>query len=154
MFSRPTKGHFVNTVAWLRTSRAEELPLVVFVSVYFFQVVSGAQSFARRFSKHKLFMFQVYKGYVDDPRNTDNAWMETVAVNFHDDTGEVFNQFRLQVTSTPIPPIPHTHTRTHARTHARAHMHIHTSTQTSTRTHILKWVCRTPIFCSYKIIVF
>uniref|UniRef100_A0A3B5MWS7 ADP-ribose pyrophosphatase, mitochondrial n=1 Tax=Xiphophorus couchianus TaxID=32473 RepID=A0A3B5MWS7_9TELE len=27
----------------------------------------------------------VYKGYVDDPRNTDNAWMETVAVNFHDE---------------------------------------------------------------------
>ena len=25
----------------------------------------------------------IYKGYVDDPRNTDNAWMETVAVNFH-----------------------------------------------------------------------
>uniref|UniRef100_A0A8D3DGN0 ADP-ribose pyrophosphatase, mitochondrial n=1 Tax=Scophthalmus maximus TaxID=52904 RepID=A0A8D3DGN0_SCOMX len=31
--------------------------------------------------------FQVYKGYVDDPRNTDNSWMETVAVNFHDDSG-------------------------------------------------------------------
>ncbi|XP_069042396.1 ADP-ribose pyrophosphatase, mitochondrial isoform X2 [Lepisosteus oculatus] len=31
---------------------------------------------------------QVYKGYVDDPRNTDNAWMETVAVNFHDETGD------------------------------------------------------------------
>ena len=30
---------------------------------------------------------QVYAGYVDDPRNTDNAWMETVAYNFHDDTG-------------------------------------------------------------------
>ena len=30
---------------------------------------------------------QLYAGYVDDPRNTDNAWMETVAVNFHDDTG-------------------------------------------------------------------
>jgi len=29
----------------------------------------------------------VYKGYVDDPRNTDNAWMETVAVNFHDELG-------------------------------------------------------------------
>lgn len=40
---------------------------------------------------------QVYKGYVDDPRNTDNSWMETVAVNFHDDTGEVFNEFKLQV---------------------------------------------------------
>ncbi|CAI4232772.1 unnamed protein product [Auanema sp. JU1783] len=27
---------------------------------------------------------ELYKGYVDDPRNTDNAWMETVATNFHD----------------------------------------------------------------------
>mmetsp|Transcript_12850 Transcript_12850/g.41180 ORF Transcript_12850/g.41180 Transcript_12850/m.41180 type:complete len:331 (-) Transcript_12850:397-1389(-) len=25
----------------------------------------------------------VYRGYVDDPRNTDNAWMETVAMHFH-----------------------------------------------------------------------
>lgn len=25
----------------------------------------------------------VYKGYVDDPRNTDNAWMETVCFHFH-----------------------------------------------------------------------
>lgn len=26
---------------------------------------------------------QVYKGYVDDPRNTDNAWIETVAISVH-----------------------------------------------------------------------
>uniref|UniRef100_A0A2K5HHW0 Transient receptor potential cation channel subfamily M member 2 n=1 Tax=Colobus angolensis palliatus TaxID=336983 RepID=A0A2K5HHW0_COLAP len=26
---------------------------------------------------------QVYKGYMDDPRNTDNAWIETVAVSIH-----------------------------------------------------------------------
>merc|ERR1712176_751753 len=26
----------------------------------------------------------VYKGFVDDNRNTDNAWMETIAINFHD----------------------------------------------------------------------
>lgn len=26
----------------------------------------------------------LYKGYVDDPRNTDNAWMETVVFHFHD----------------------------------------------------------------------
>ncbi|EOD33848.1 hypothetical protein EMIHUDRAFT_229143 [Emiliania huxleyi CCMP1516] len=26
---------------------------------------------------------EVYRGYVDDPRNTDNAWMETVAMHFH-----------------------------------------------------------------------
>ena len=25
----------------------------------------------------------VFSGYVDDPRNTDNAWMESVAVHFH-----------------------------------------------------------------------
>ena len=26
---------------------------------------------------------QVYRGYVDDPRSTDNAWMETTAFHFH-----------------------------------------------------------------------
>ena len=26
---------------------------------------------------------QVYRGYVDDPRNTDNAWIETVAISIH-----------------------------------------------------------------------
>uniref|UniRef100_A0A7M4EAT9 Transient receptor potential cation channel subfamily M member 2 n=1 Tax=Crocodylus porosus TaxID=8502 RepID=A0A7M4EAT9_CROPO len=26
---------------------------------------------------------EIYKGYIDDPRNTDNAWIETVAVNVH-----------------------------------------------------------------------
>ena len=29
-----------------------------------------------------------FRGYVDDPRNTDNAWMETVAFNFHDPSGQ------------------------------------------------------------------
>ena len=35
----------------------------------------------------------MYAGYVDDPRNTDNAWMETVAYNFHDDTGQNLSLF-------------------------------------------------------------
>ncbi|KAF6774078.1 putative ADP-ribose pyrophosphatase mitochondrial [Paragonimus kellicotti] len=39
---------------------------------------------------------QVYSGYVDDPRNTDNAWMETVAVNFHDETGDRIARFDLR----------------------------------------------------------
>ncbi|XP_023328432.1 ADP-ribose pyrophosphatase, mitochondrial isoform X2 [Eurytemora carolleeae] len=39
---------------------------------------------------------EIYKGYVDDPRNTDNAWMETVAVNFHDDTGEKVGRWQLK----------------------------------------------------------
>ncbi|XP_055534678.1 ADP-ribose pyrophosphatase, mitochondrial [Wyeomyia smithii] len=38
---------------------------------------------------------EIYKGYVDDPRNTDNAWMETVAVNFHDEQGTVVGGFNL-----------------------------------------------------------
>lgn len=32
---------------------------------------------------------------MDDPRNTDNAWMETVAFNFHDDTGRSVGRFSL-----------------------------------------------------------
>lgn len=39
---------------------------------------------------------EIYKGYVDDPRNTDNAWMETVAVNFHDDAGSQVGKFDLK----------------------------------------------------------
>lgn len=38
----------------------------------------------------------VYKGYVDDPRNTDNSWMETVAVNFHDETGEFLSRLSFE----------------------------------------------------------
>ncbi|VDM10081.1 unnamed protein product [Wuchereria bancrofti] len=34
---------------------------------------------------------ELYRGYVDDPRNTDNAWMETVVVNFHDNDGYLNN---------------------------------------------------------------
>ena len=48
-----------------------------------------------------LFIIQVYKGYVDDPRNTDNAWMETVAMNFHDEDGSGFGSFTLEV-RTPL----------------------------------------------------
>ncbi|KAM9678694.1 ADP-ribose pyrophosphatase, mitochondrial isoform 2-T2 [Trichechus inunguis] len=38
----------------------------------------------------------IYKGYVDDPRNTDNAWMETEAVNYHDETGEIMDSLTLE----------------------------------------------------------
>uniref|UniRef100_A0A1I8NHG4 Nudix hydrolase domain-containing protein n=1 Tax=Musca domestica TaxID=7370 RepID=A0A1I8NHG4_MUSDO len=38
---------------------------------------------------------EVYKGYVDDYRNTDNAWMETVAYNFHDETGTHVGKLKL-----------------------------------------------------------
>uniref|UniRef100_A0A4X1V147 ADP-ribose pyrophosphatase, mitochondrial n=1 Tax=Sus scrofa TaxID=9823 RepID=A0A4X1V147_PIG len=48
---------------------------------------------------HKLFSqehFAVYKGYVDDPWNMDNAWIETEAVNYHDETGEVMDHLPLE----------------------------------------------------------
>lgn len=38
---------------------------------------------------------EVYRGYVDDPRNTDNAWMETVALNFHDEDGTAVGKLNL-----------------------------------------------------------
>jgi ADP-ribose pyrophosphatase len=38
---------------------------------------------------------EVYRGYVDDPRNTDNAWMETVAMHVHV-TPEITNTFKLK----------------------------------------------------------
>jgi len=47
----------------------------------------------------KLFDFpttQLYKGYVDDPRNTDNAWMETCCTLFHDKGGDLTRGMRLE----------------------------------------------------------
>ncbi|XP_076236007.1 ADP-ribose pyrophosphatase, mitochondrial [Calliopsis andreniformis] len=38
---------------------------------------------------------EIYKGYVDDPRNTDNAWMETVVLNFHDENGSIVGRIAL-----------------------------------------------------------
>jgi len=51
------------------------------------------------FQKHINELFEsngveVYRGYVDDPRNTDQAWMETVAVHFHCGS-ELGNQLNL-----------------------------------------------------------
>jgi len=39
---------------------------------------------------------EIYKGPVDDPRNTDHSWMETVAVNFHDEDGSVVAKLPFQ----------------------------------------------------------
>ncbi|XP_041979420.1 ADP-ribose pyrophosphatase, mitochondrial-like isoform X2 [Aricia agestis] len=39
---------------------------------------------------------EIYSGYVDDPRNTDNAWMETTAYNYHDETGSVVGSLQLK----------------------------------------------------------
>ncbi|KAL1243106.1 ADP-ribose pyrophosphatase [Trichinella spiralis] len=44
----------------------------------------------------------IYQGYVDDPRNTDNAWMETAAYNIHDETGEQLGSAELKAGSDAV----------------------------------------------------
>lgn len=39
---------------------------------------------------------EIYSGYVDDPRNTDNAWIETTAYNFHDETGNILRDIKFE----------------------------------------------------------
>ncbi|XP_074597992.1 ADP-ribose pyrophosphatase, mitochondrial [Brevipalpus obovatus] len=39
---------------------------------------------------------EIYRGPVDDPRNTDNAWMETIVYNFHDEEGSIVGKFDLK----------------------------------------------------------
>lgn len=39
---------------------------------------------------------RIFAGYVDDPRNTDDAWMETVACWFHDADGRALAGVRLE----------------------------------------------------------
>lgn len=39
---------------------------------------------------------EVYRGYSDDHRNTDNAWIETVAMNYHDEEGNITKPFELK----------------------------------------------------------
>lgn len=38
---------------------------------------------------------EIYRGYVDDIRNTDNAWIETVAMYFHDEIGSTVGNLTL-----------------------------------------------------------
>jgi len=41
----------------------------------------------RLYSKRQIF----YEGYCNDPRNTDNAWLEVVAASYHDDDSALAN---------------------------------------------------------------
>ncbi|XP_048236497.1 transient receptor potential cation channel subfamily M member-like 2 isoform X3 [Haliotis rufescens] len=39
---------------------------------------------------------EVYRDYADDSRNTDNAWLETRVVNYHDEEGSILKHFVLR----------------------------------------------------------
>lgn len=38
----------------------------------------------------------VYRGYVEDDRNTDNAWIESDVLLYHDDQGDALGDFALR----------------------------------------------------------
>ncbi|XP_021185470.3 ADP-ribose pyrophosphatase, mitochondrial [Helicoverpa armigera] len=50
----------------------------------------------RRFEKFFEEGNVIYQGYIDDHRNTDNAWMESVAYSFHDNSGSTVGALTLQ----------------------------------------------------------
>lgn len=54
------------------------------------------QEWNERFKKFFSGGDVIYRGYVDDPRNTDNAWMETAAYSFHDEAGDTAGALALQ----------------------------------------------------------
>ncbi|CAD5115997.1 unnamed protein product [Dimorphilus gyrociliatus] len=39
---------------------------------------------------------KIYSGYVDDPRNTDNAWVETTVFNFHETDSKTVSKYNLR----------------------------------------------------------
>jgi hypothetical protein len=41
-------------------------------------------------------VFHGLQGYVEDPLNTDNAWLETIATNYHDEHDRVFHLMQPQ----------------------------------------------------------
>lgn len=42
---------------------------------------------------------------MDDERNTDNAWIETVALNYHDEDGSLTRNLKLRVRSVVLFPV-------------------------------------------------
>jgi ADP-ribose pyrophosphatase len=45
--------------------------------------------------KHALYQQIIFRGYINDPRNTDNAWMETTAIHTHLDF-ELAQKIKIQ----------------------------------------------------------
>ena len=39
---------------------------------------------------------ELYRGYVDDARNTDHAWFETLATHYHDEKSEALHQLQFK----------------------------------------------------------
>lgn len=46
----------------------------------------------------------IHEGYMDDPRNTDNSWVETFDLDFHDSSGETVAALKLNPEYAPSEP--------------------------------------------------
>ncbi|XP_053561671.1 transient receptor potential cation channel subfamily M member 2 [Bombina bombina] len=54
-------------------------------------------SYLTEFQRHLEKASEVFRGYLDDPRNTDNSWIETVALNIHLGTKEDVDNFIMNL---------------------------------------------------------
>lgn len=64
--------------------------------IFYCGVLDTKEKLTEKFKNFFNGGIEIYSGYVDDPRNTDNAWIETTAYNFHDDTGDIVGTLKLQ----------------------------------------------------------
>ncbi|XP_041438825.1 transient receptor potential cation channel subfamily M member 2 [Xenopus laevis] len=55
------------------------------------------EKYVKKFSDLLRGGTEVFRGYLDDPRNTDNSWIETRAVNIHMDSDEKLSRFLQNV---------------------------------------------------------
>jgi ADP-ribose pyrophosphatase len=53
---------------------------------------SGADKLAELLNELEFSATMIYSGYIDDPRNTDNSWVEAEIWNFHYDKEDVFEK--------------------------------------------------------------
>ena len=67
---------------------------------------------------------QIYRGYVDDPRNTDNAWMESTAFHYHC-PGQLGEQLQLSVKAVVRRMYIYIHSRTGNRPLHRSSRFVH-----------------------------
>ncbi|XP_069495749.1 transient receptor potential cation channel subfamily M member 2-like [Ambystoma mexicanum] len=55
------------------------------------------EEFWHQFEAMQVQGTEVYRGYLDDPRNTDNAWIETLAINVHLESAEKLDQLTQNI---------------------------------------------------------
>ena len=94
LVARPTDGAGKHSLPFGAIAPGAVLPQAIFPPHLTEQaavVESGKRRVQSPTSLEELLAngYMIYKGYVEDALNTDNAWIESVVVNFHDDSGTI-----------------------------------------------------------------